>query len=155
MFPTFKLFMAFLLLLPLHAQEEVDVGTSKEINQLITTLVDIPASEYTLKIDTTREKLEKYIENKKRVCDGDFSTVVLNRVEKDSDSKKLVKLSKEEREICFRELKQVQEKFIDSLFLAKKKYMIYLHEQRLAELEDSKEKALKELMNSFNKKGRR
>ena len=70
-------------------------------------------------------------------------------------SKKSVKLSKEEREVCFRELKQVQQKYIESLFEAKKRYVIHLHKQRLEELEKSKEEAIKELMKKFNKKGRR
>ncbi|MBC98903.1 MAG: hypothetical protein CME63_14255 [Halobacteriovoraceae bacterium] len=129
--------------------------STKEIIAIVSQLERLDPSEYILKIDDVREKLEKYFENKKRVCEGDFSTVVLTKGERESDTKKSVKLSKEEREVCLRELKQVQQKYIESLFEAKKRYVIHLHKQRLEELEKSKEEAIKELMKKFNKKGRR
>ncbi len=129
---------------------------TNEMEQMISAMTEIAASEYTLRIDDVREKLEKYIENKKRVCEGSFSTVVLSKRDRETTTdSKPVKLSKEEREVCFRELKQIQQKYISASFEAKKKYLIHIHELRLKELEDSKERALKDLLNSFNKKGRR
>jgi len=152
-----KWILVFLSFLSLVQAEDISpqFDSTKEIIQLVNKLNKTAASDYVVKVDDIREKLEKYIEHKKRVCDGDFSTVILSKGENESDSKKPVKLSKEEKEVCFRELKQVQQKYIESLFNAKKNYMIHLHSLRLKELEESKEMALKNLMNSFNKKGRR
>ncbi len=152
-----KLILVFFSFLSLVQAEDISpqLNSTKEINQLVNKLNKTAASDYVVQVDDIREKLEKYIEHKKRVCDGDFSTVILSKGENESDPKKPVKLSKEEREVCFRELKQVQQKYIESLFNAKKNYMIHLHSLRLKELEESKEMALKNLMNSFNKKGRR
>ncbi len=145
------------LTLSTFAQESIDPNfdSTKEVSELVKGLENLSASDYTLKIEEVRDKLEKYIENKKRVCDGDFSTVVLSRGERESDKKKSVKLSIEEREVCFRELKQVQQKYIESLFGAKKRYLVHLHQQRMNELEVAKEMAIKELNQTFNKKGRR
>ena len=152
-----KLILVFFGLLSLVQAEDISpqFDSTKEIIQLVNKLNKTTATDYVIKVDDIREKLEKYIEHKKRVCDGDFSTVILSKGENESDPKKPVKLSKEEREVCFRELKQVQQKYIESLFVAKKNYMIHLHSLRLKELEESKQMALKNLMNSFNKKGRR
>ncbi len=152
-----KLILIFFGFISLVQAEDISpqFNSTKEIIQLVDKLSETTPSEYVIKVDDIRGKLEKYIEHKKRVCDGDFSTVILSKGENESDLKKSVKLSKEEREVCFRELKQVQQKYIESLFNAKKSYMIHLHSLRLKELEESKEMALKNLMNSFNKKGRR
>ncbi len=142
----------------LWAQQEAASGqdTSDEVELLIAGMGKISATEYNLKVDDIRGKLEKYIENKKRVCEGDFSTVILSKGERESGAaKKPVKLSKEEREVCFRELKQIQQKYIEASYEAKKRFLVYLHGERLKELEQSKEDALKHLINSFNKKGRR
>lgn len=137
------------------AQEEVDNSEStKEIVKVVSQLDKLSPENYMNKIDDIRERLEKYFDNKKRVCEGDFSTVVLTKGKRNNKNDS-VKLSKEEREVCFRELKRVQQKYIESLFGAKKKYIVHLHELRLKEFEKSKDRAIKNLSKKFNKKGRR
>ena len=151
------IFSLFILSISLFSfsQDDNQAGSKKQVTQLIENLKGLSPKEYTLKIEDVRDNLERYIENKKGVCKGDFSTVVLSRGEQESSNKKSVKLSKEEREVCFRELKQIQQTYIESLFEVKKRYLVYLHELRLNELEVAKEEAIKELMKTFNKKGRR
>lgn len=153
MYKNIILIMAFVLLsIDSYAQE----GTTDKMEKLISEMGGLSSTDYILKIDNYREKLERFIENKKGVCEGEFSTVILSRNDRvAADLKKPVKLTKEERAICFRELKQVQKKYIEASYEAKKRYLIYLHKMRLKELSLSKNNAIKELTNRFNKKGHR
>jgi len=131
-------------------------SSTDEMEKLINEMGALVATDYILKVDDYRSNLERFIENKKGVCEGEFSTVILSRNDRESDNpKKPVKLTKEEREVCFRELKQIQQKYIEASYKAKKRYLIHLHELRLQELEHSKDSAIKDLTNRFNKKGRR
>lgn len=125
---------------------------TQEIGKELELLKSIKPSDYINEINEHRTKLDKYFEHKKRVCNGEFSTVVLQgTVSKDSTKKKGNKLSKEERKLCFREMKAMQMTFVNHMFLARKSYLTYLHEKRLSELSEAREKAIKSLQRSFSK----
>jgi hypothetical protein len=64
-------------------------------------------------------------------------------------------LSREERKLCFRELKALQVTFINNMYSARKRYLDFLHAKRVEELEQAREKSIKSLQDSFNKKSRR
>lgn len=151
-----KNIVLLMALISIPSRSWAEESSTDEMEKVINEMGALKAVDYIIKIDDYREKLERFIENKKGVCEGEFSTVILARGDRESETpKKPVKLTKEEREVCFRELKQIQQKYIEASYEAKKRYLVYLHEQRLQELERSKDAAIKDLTNRFNKKGRR
>jgi hypothetical protein len=118
-------------------------------------LKNLEPKNYFQKVDDFRTELEKYFDHKKRVCEGEFSTVILSGGGESSQNKKPVKLSKEERKLCFRELKALQVTFINNMYSARKRYLAFLHAKRIEELEEARENSIKSLQDSFNKKSRR
>lgn len=125
---------------------------TKRVRDALETLKTIKPENYVSKVDKFRGDLEKYIENKKRVCDGEFSTVILGEKPREGNSEKKNKLTREEKKLCFRELKALQITFVNNLYVARKSYVKYLYKERLAELASAREKTIKSLQNSFNKK---
>ena len=101
----------------------------------------------------TAEKLvpliEKYIERKKRVCQGEFSTIVLNGQEEENGQ--VQKLSPEEIKLCYQELKAIEVGYINNLFMARKRYLDYLHVLRIEELTRDRDAALKDIQQAAAK----
>ncbi|MCF8058812.1 MAG: hypothetical protein K9K67_05930 [Bacteriovoracaceae bacterium] len=143
----------------LSAQEPSVEGNifdyTKKVHSSLKDLKSLGATEYFKEIDNYRSDLEKYFDQKKRVCEGEFSTVILNGVSKNEKENKPLKLKPEERKLCFRELKALQLTFINNMYVARKRYLEYLHGQRIKELDISREQAVKSLQDSFNKRNRR
>lgn len=144
------------------ANKQVDAEANifdytKKVHQALKKLKDLPGENYFKEIDSYRSELEKYFDQKKRVCEGEFSTVILTGVSQEDkkDAAKPVKLKPEERKLCFRELKALQLTFINNMYQARKRYLSFLHDKRLKELDSSREKAVKSLQDSFNKGSRR
>jgi hypothetical protein len=99
--------------------------------------------EYETKMDKYRSSIQKFIEHKKGVCSGDFSTIVLNEdgITKEEERK----LSWGERKVCIREIKQLQITFINNLYTARKKYLEYLHYMRIKELTSVRDESIKSI----------
>ncbi len=142
-------------------QSEVDEAPktpfeyTKKIYNELEEIKKIKPEDYFSRIDEYRVGLEKYIDHKKRVCEGEFSFIILNdpKVSNNKNmSQKKNKLSKEEQALCFRELKALQITFINNMFVARKKYLDYLHTRRIDELQSTRDKAVKELNKQFNKR---
>lgn len=128
---------------------------TKKITLGLNKLKNLAADNYFQKVDDFRAELEKYFDHKKRVCEGEFSTVILSGNVESKQNKKPLKLSKEERKLCFRELKALQVTFINNLYIARKRYLSFLHTKRIEELEKARGESIKSLQDSFNKKSRR
>lgn len=145
------------LTLSVFSNDEVDspFEYTEWITKELDKIKDIQPVNYFREIDSHRGNIEKYIDHKKRVCNGEFSTFVLTNLNKgksDKDNKGLRnKLSKTERKLCFRELKAIQVTMINNMFLARKKYLTYLHETRLKELSDTRNRLIENLHKSFNR----
>lgn len=141
-----------------HAEEknvaETPFEYTKRIHDELNAIKTLDPKVYFSKIDVYRSHLEKYIEHKKRVCDGEFSTIILSGKEEGDKSKPSRKLSKEERQLCFRELKALQITYINNMYVARKGYLDHLHQKRIQELQDSKDSAIKSLNSSFDKRRR-
>ncbi len=135
-------------------EDSLDI-TSTVYKQLIE-LKKLKPKEYVFKIDDFRSSIEKFIEHKKQVCHGVFSSVVLNRkglnieAQKENGPKKY-KLSREERKLCYREMKAIEITLVNHMFIARRKYLLYLHENQVKDLEDSRETILKHLHKTFNR----
>jgi hypothetical protein len=128
---------------------------TKKVHSSLKELKDLGPTKYFKEIDNYRSDLEKYFDQKKRVCEGEFSTVILNGVSQNEKENKPLKLKPEERKLCFRELKALQLTFINNMYVARKRYLEYLHGERIKELESARENAVKSLQDSFNKRNRR
>tara|TARA_R110002072_G_scaffold534_6_gene3908 strand:+ start:86420 stop:86923 length:504 start_codon:yes stop_codon:yes gene_type:complete len=132
---------------------------TKKVKEQLNAIKKIAPEDYFKEVDGHRVSLEKYMENKKRVCEGEFSTVILESDNSSSTAatnsdRKSNKLSREERKLCFRELKALQVTFINNMFVARKNYLTFLHEKRLSELKMAREEAIKNIQMSFSKKRR-
>lgn len=122
---------------------------SREIQREVEKLATLEAEKYNQAIDGIRESLEKYIDNKKRVCNGEFSTVIIQNASEQSEPPH--KLTREEKKLCFRELKAFQVTFINNMYLARKKYLDHLHAKRLEELSKAREEAVKSVQAGFDR----
>ena len=114
---------------------------SQMIKDEVAKIKHIEPSAYFKEIDKYRTLIEKFIENKKMVCNGEFSTLVLSdsKITPFGDKRKL---SKQERDLCLREISLIQAQFINNSFIAKRNFLDYLHRQRVNELIEAKEKML-------------
>lgn len=136
-------------------ESETSFEYTRRIREQLTELGKLPPEKYFDAVDSYRANIEKFIEHKKRVCNGEFSTVILNQkgpapqIDKKSS---LNKLSREERKLCFREMKAIQITFIDNMFAARKRYLEFLHKLRLEELSGAYQMAIDGLKKSFDKK---
>jgi hypothetical protein len=130
---------------------------TKKIISVIRTIKDLTPDQFYKKIDHYRSNLEKYFLQKKKVCNGEFSTIILSegRVRADLPAMEPRKLSREERELCFREMKALQLEYINNMFLARKNYLDFLHERRVAELLEARETSIKSLQSTFSKRERK
>lgn len=79
------------------------------------------------------ESMDRYITYKKRICSGEFSTLVLDEDNETGENER--SLTKEEKELCLRNLIEDQKTFINSFYKRKKEFAKYLYDQRLSNLE--------------------
>ncbi|MEI8347504.1 MAG: hypothetical protein WCG27_08550, partial [Pseudomonadota bacterium] len=105
--------------------------------------------------DGLRISVEKYIDHKKRVCNGEFSTIILNEAGEEQSTKPEKALSPEERKLCFREMKAMQISYINNMFSARKRYLDFLHALRIEELTKVRDRTIKSLQSSFEREEKR
>jgi hypothetical protein len=129
-------------------QDKVNLESS--ITQSLEEIKNLTPDKYLSEIEQVRANLEKFIQNKKRVCNGEFSSVILYGTDPVTSEKK-IKLGPEERKACLGEVRNIQIKFIENLFLARKKYLQYLHDIEVKKMESIKEESIKKVKYSFLK----
>jgi hypothetical protein len=134
------------------SENETSFEYTNRVKRELNELENLKAEDYFQKADTYREIIEKYLDHKRRVCSGEFSTVVIS-AQNSTISNEGVKtsLSRDEKRLCYRELKAIQITFINNMYQARKKYLDYLHETRINELSKAREEAVKSLNASFSK----
>jgi hypothetical protein len=134
------------------SENETSFEYTNRVKRELNELENLKAEDYFQKADTYREIIEKYLDHKRRVCSGEFSTVVISG-QNSTISNEGVKtsLSRDEKRLCYRELKAIQITFINNMYQARKKYLDYLHETRINELSKAREEAVKSLNASFSK----
>jgi hypothetical protein len=148
----------FLFIFPvlLFAQTSVDKpeikkSASSVIHADLVELKNLKPEEFDKRIDDYRNSIEKYIETKKRVCNGEFTTIILS----DSMAKpnqEIKKLTKEEKQLCFNELKAIYKTYINHLFLVRTRFIEFLNEKRIKELSVIRDATLKSIDSTFNRK---
>lgn len=147
-----KLLAPILLLIfsmNIFSEERTSFEYTREIHNKISELTTVQPSSYQARVYELKSELEKFFSHKKKVCNGEFSSVILTESLKEGSSNKL---TKDEKELCFRELKALQTSFINNLFIARKSYLQWGHDKNLSDLNKEREKAILSLKESFAKK---
>ena len=147
-----KIFITcFFLSSSILAQEK---NASESIREKIEEVKSLSHENFLNKIDEFHQEVQKYFDLKKRVCFGEFSTVILREYEnaKARESNKPRKLNKEERKRCLRELKSLQTSYINNLFEVRQKYLKASHQKEIESLKQSKLKTLESLQKTFSDK---
>ncbi len=130
--------------------QEAPVSEAQEIQMRIRALESLKPEGYAQDVESLRAELDRYFENKKRVCNGEYSTMVLGDVgESARSSEETRKLSKDERKVCFREMKNLQVSYINAVYEARRKYTLWLQEKQLEELTKVRDEAIKRLQTNF------
>lgn len=146
--------MTRLLLIPLFLVSNVfaqsNSADSDAIQAKIRALAEIKPDSFAQNVESIRSELDRYFDNKKRVCNGEYSTIVLGDVaEAGRNVEETRKLTKDERKVCFREMKNLQVSYVNALYEARRKYVLWLQEQQLEELGKVKDEAIKRLQTNF------
>lgn len=144
-------YLAFIQPTLIFGQDKIEspFEYTQKIQQQLEELKNLETKNFLTQVERYRNNLEQYFEHKKRVCNGEFSTVILSEAGERAEEGK--RLSKEERKLCFREMKALQTTYLNNMHQARKRYLENLHSERIQQLEDSREKALNELNATFSR----
>ncbi|WP_372652407.1 hypothetical protein [Halobacteriovorax sp.] len=122
-----------------------------EIHTKISKIKVVAPEDFIGELEDLKVDLENFFDHKRKVCNGEFSSLILvASASKDGGGNKL---SDEERSLCFRELKALQTTYVNNLFLARKRFLTWSFEKNIKSLDSEREKAIKSLQGSFDKKG--
>ena len=122
---------------------------ARQIRTAIESLKTLAPQDFVATAEKLVPLIEKYIERKKRVCQGEFSTIVLNGQEEENGQ--VQRLSPEEIKLCYQEMKAMEVGYINNLFTARKRYLDYLHVLRIEELIRDRDAALKDVQQAAAK----
>lgn len=127
-----------ILLLP------VTLWGNTEFKTQMDELLHLNAENFSNKIEGYRKNFDGLFAKKKAICTGKFSSNILE--EGEASIKK--KLTKDEKKLCMDNMKKMQREYINGKFLARKRYLEYLHKIRVQNLTEAKQLELKNL-NAF------
>ncbi|HLE09618.1 MAG: hypothetical protein A2504_07155 [Bdellovibrionales bacterium RIFOXYD12_FULL_39_22] len=141
---------------------ENEIDYVRKIKDEISKIKTLSPENYFNEIDRIREEVvERYLDHKKMVCNGEFSSIILAYDSKGNKAPTInsetvlsntpTALTKEEKIACWMELKSFQIEFINNMYDARRKYLEYIHNQRLQELKTNKNIAIKSLESSIMK----
>jgi hypothetical protein len=112
---------------------------TQQIKMQLDQLKELPPKSYLDEIEEYRKRIERYIQHKKGVCNGEFSVFILSEQKVTSGSEngreQDARLSEHERLLCFRELKALHVTFVNNSFVARRSFIKYQHKELLAGLE--------------------
>lgn len=121
--------------------------SEKELSREVDTLGELKAEEYFTKVDPLISRIDRYIEYRSHVCTGDFS---ISESGDKTDQSKRRKLSRSEQKECVSDLKDIRLEYVKNLFVARKRYLDYLHEERIKKLVSIRDDALSEIKREKN-----
>ncbi len=146
------LLVIFFLVFSVRAQEQEEENPALQMKELKTQVFDslellqkkeLDAESFSLEIEKIRTQFDQYSLLKKRQCSGEFSSVEIEgNVMRETKGKKL---SKEEKQACYEQLKTIHISFISKIFEARKSFLKYLYGLQVKGLEKAKEEALSSL----------
>lgn len=146
------LYILFSALVTLNTYSNVENGNNifeytRKISTLIDSIEKIDTTDFTSKIGEITKELNLFFEYKKGVCRGEFSTIIFSSGNSETTN---FKLTKKEQELCFRELKALQVKFVNKVFNGRRKYLQYLYDKDVKNLVELRTKTLDEIQKSFS-----
>lgn len=100
-------------------------------------------------VEDLNNRTSSYIKLRKQECEGEFSSIEL-----DGNGEKIVskkKLSKVEKNLCMLELINFQKRFVDTIFVLRRKVLVMNHKKQLNTLEDFQRKQIDNLENIASK----
>jgi hypothetical protein len=121
--------------------------TNARVNyeEKVMALLNLKPENYIKEIQGHRKALDTYLLKKSSLCKGEFSSLILG----DEENSEKKKMTKAERKVCLGQVNKLRQQYINNLFLARKRYLEYLHKKRIQNLIEEKQKILKSL-NSLN-----
>ena len=131
--------------------EEKDIRPEK-IWQQLQELKSFGHEDYRKKIGEVSKKMDRYLSYQKKICLGEFSTLIFEEKKKGKGQEVMKKLSRQERDLCLRSLIEMQRNYIEISFDKRGEFFEAIHRERMENLRLQKKKALKELRTSKKKK---
>ena len=113
-----------------------EVAVQKDVKDYINELKNIAPTEYLQKIDGIVKVIDENIEEKKLNCDGEF---------KDGITHKRKRLTRDERNNCIKELKNIRILYANNLFVVRKNYLDYEHQERIKKLVEMRDEVVKQI----------
>ncbi len=130
------------------AQDAKLAQSYQELNDILSKIEKSEIDQYPQKILEFKKSFDIFIEMKKKVCKGEYSTIIFqDKVPSASEPKK--ELSGEEKKNCTKELKLYQRDTILKLYQFRKAFLEHSHKKLMEELDAVKEQSLKNLDTSY------
>lgn len=127
----FLLFGAY----PLQGVEPEQSPSIVRFEDLLGRLNKLEQENFLEDVENVKNLFDKYFSNKSRVCQGEFTTMVLGVEEQESNEK----LSQSEIKACLTKLANERMVYIDAIYEKRKKYLVYLHQKQIEQLNKTKE----------------
>ena len=106
-------------------------------------LSNLEISGYIEQLDSIRNEVDDYIENKRKECLGELASIVIN----DLGDQELVKrkLSKDEKKVCMHQLKIFNTFYVGQIFDSRKEFLAKVHIEQLKHIEEVKDELMDDL----------
>ena len=98
------------------------MADEESISEKIQKLSQLPPENYSSEIEFFTSFMEKVLDKKTFFCQGEVSL--------------------DEKKKCRKDINQLRVSYLNSIFIARKNYLIYLHNRRLEDLEKEKQNML-------------
>lgn len=125
----------------------------QDLKQKIADLKQIEAKDYIQKTELLKNEILDYIDYKKGLCLGDFTSLAKNieNLEAGASSpKKSYKDKRLEQKKCFDELKASHLLFIENLYFVKKKYLKFVFDNNLSDITKNQVDDLSKIQKIYN-----
>ena len=147
-------YLIFLAALPLLAATnpgDVEGNFARKIASTIGEIESLSPESFAEGVLPLRERVDRFLNDQKRICRGEFSTIVLSEFgEMESGGDELKKLDENERKLCLRELKNIQISFINALYRARHRYLTRIHAREMEGLETMKKESVDSVQKAFS-----
>lgn len=137
--------LSFTLSFFVFAQSDESANIDQEFQAVLAKISAAPEKDFQESYQDFDESLDQLLVKMKSICQGQYFTLIID--ENGNERRKKLSLSRDEKKICFRDLEKLQIMRIESLYAYKTKYLNYLHENRLSQLNEDKIEAIDKIKN--------
>ena len=143
--PLSCLGLSLSLVLFAQGEGEGEESPARKILRQLNELKSLGQEEYREKVVEITQNFNRYLSYQKKVCAGEFSSLVFEREKRGEALGERPKLSKEEREACTRSLLEMQKKYVEVSFDKRAEFLQLAHRERMERLQQQRQEALQEL----------